>query len=219
MLYRGMVRIVRREGGVRIFAVQRHGPGPANAAERRARIDALADAAIRIYAPLPGSSLPFLLRRLRIAVPQWRDELPAAIHRARERLAHARVDGADWYWPADTRPPGPEPDDSVRLLSPFDPVVWDRTRFELLWGWVYRFEAYTPPSRRKLGYYALPILWRDRVIGWSNVSVQGGRLEAGFGWARSAPRERAFKRELDAELQRIRAFLAPQDAPGAAAPR
>ena len=45
--------------------------------------------------------------------------------------------------------------DVVRLLAPFDPVVWDRRRFEMLWGWAYRFEAYTPTSKRKLGYYAL----------------------------------------------------------------
>src|SRR5256885_12596249 len=59
-----------------------------------------------------------------------------------------------------------------RLLAPFDPVVRDRTRFEMLWGWVYRFEAYTPAPKRKLGYYAMPLLWRDRVIGWGNLSVQ-----------------------------------------------
>ena len=60
--------------------------------------------------------------------------------------------------------------EKVRLLAPFDPVVHDRTRFELLWRWVYRFEAYTPVAKRKLGYYALPLLWRDRVIGWGNVA-------------------------------------------------
>ncbi|HTO24172.1 MAG TPA: crosslink repair DNA glycosylase YcaQ family protein, partial [Spirochaetia bacterium] len=89
----------------------------------------------------------------------------------------------------------------------FDPIVWDRRRFELLWGWAYRFEAYTPLARRKLGYYALPLLWRDRVIGWSNLAVREGRLEATFGWIGSAPRERAFRSELDAELDRMRRFL------------
>jgi hypothetical protein len=39
--------------------------------------------------------------------------------------------------------------DAVRLLAPFDPVVWDRQRFEAFWGWAYRFEAYTPASKRK----------------------------------------------------------------------
>jgi uncharacterized protein YcaQ len=73
---------------------------------------------------------------------------------------------------------------------------------------VYRFEAYTPPPKRKLGYYALPLLWRDRVIGWANISVKNGKLESEFGYVESRPpRDRAFRRELEAELDRMRAFL------------
>ena len=97
----------------------------------------------------------------------------------------------------------------MRLLAPFDPVVWDRRRFELFWGWAYRFEAYTPAPKRKLGYYALPLLWRDEVIGWGNLSLADGRLQAEFGYvAGRAPREAAFRRELEAELSRLHAFLA-----------
>ena len=98
---------------------------------------------------------------------------------------------------------------AVRLLAPFDPVVWDRARFEIFWGWSYRFEAYTPAAKRKLGYYALPLLWRDQVIGWGNVAVRGGELDADLGFVESQPRERAFTQELDAELQRLREFLTP----------
>ena len=93
------------------------------------------------------------------------------------------------------------------MLTPFDPVVHDRGRFELLWGWVYRFEAYTPAPKRKLGYYAMPLLWRDRVIGWGNLSVKNGELESELGYVRSQPRDRVFKRELGAELERVRTFL------------
>jgi hypothetical protein len=94
------------------------------------------------------------------------------------------------------------------LLAPFDPVVWDRRRFELLWGWAYRFEAYTPVAKRKLAYYALPLLWRDRVVGWGNVSMQNGELEAVLGYVGSPPpRDRSFKRELEAEVERMRVFL------------
>ena len=64
-------------------------------------------------------------------------------------------------------------------------------RFELLWGWVYRFEAYTPASKRKLGYYALPLLWRDRVIGWGNLSVKNGELHADDRLRRIAPPARS----------------------------
>ena len=41
------------------------------------------------------------------------------------------------------------PDQRVRFLAPFDPVVWDRRRFEHFWNWEYRLEAYTPPAKRK----------------------------------------------------------------------
>jgi uncharacterized protein YcaQ len=94
------------------------------------------------------------------------------------------------------------------LLAPFDPVVHDRSRFELLWGWVYRFEAYTPAPKRKLGYYALPLLWRDRVIGWGNLAVRDGDLTSELDYvAGKPPRDRLFKRELEAELERMRLFL------------
>jgi len=96
----------------------------------------------------------------------------------------------------------------VRLLAPFDPVVWDRRRFAAFWGWEYRLEAYTPPAKRKLGYYALPLLWRDDVVGWVNATLSNGTLTADTRFAKGAPRAAAFRRELDAELDRMRAFLA-----------
>jgi uncharacterized protein YcaQ len=149
-----------------------------------------------------------VIARLRYAAPQWHRELKAARERARARLAHARLDGVDWYWPAGETPGDAAPDDRVRLLAPFDPIVWDRRRFELLWGWAYRFEAYTPVAKRKLGYYALPLLWRDRAIGWANVSVAGGQMQAAVRYvSERPPRSRVFAQELDAELDRMRAFL------------
>jgi uncharacterized protein YcaQ len=208
MHYRGMLRIVRRESGIRIYAVNEHGPAPADAAERRARIDALVDAAVQIYAPLPSRCLADLVRRLRFAVPQWRGELKDALQRAKQRLTHARVNGVDWYWPSQENAAHYALPDTVRLLTPFDPLVWDRDRFEMFWGWQYRFEAYVPALKRRLGYYALPLLWRDRVIGWGNLRVGDGQLKAEFGYVAHRPRDRFFKRELDAELERIKAFLA-----------
>src|SRR5512144_3052495 len=68
-------------------------------------------------------------------------------------------------------------ENTVRLLTPFDPVVWDRERFEMFWGWQYRFEAYVPAAKRRLGYYALPLLWRDRVLGWANLQMKDEQLK------------------------------------------
>ena len=208
MHYTGLLRIVRREKGIRIYAAHNHATVPRDAAERRARIDALVDLVVRIYAPLRGSSLSYYVRRLRWAVPQWTKELPDALRRAKQRLAHARAGDVDWYWSADETSEGHATQDVVRFLAPFDPVVHDRDRFELLWNWAYRFEAYTPAAKRKLGYYAMPLLWRDRVIGWANLSIKNGALDSSLGFVDGrAPNEREFKRELEAELDRVREFL------------
>ena len=207
MHYTGVLRIVRREKGIRIYAAHEHEPAPRGLAERRTRIDALADVVVRIYAPLPGRSLNYYLKRLRYAVPQWQKELPAALQRAKQRLSQARIDKTDWYWPADETPAGHDVEETVRILAPFDPLVHDRDRFEILWNWTYRFEAYTPAPKRKLGYYAMPLLWRDAVIGWANLAIRNGELIHDIGYAGSEPRDRIFKRELEAELARLRAFL------------
>ena len=208
MHYSGLLRVVGREAGIRIYAAHQYPAPPRETVGRRSRVDALVDVVVRKYAPLPGTGLSALVSRLRYAVPQWRSELPRALSRAKTRLAHNRVDGIDWYWPADDQLPDQSIPNAVRFLAPFDPVVWDRRRFEQLWGWAYRFEAYTPPARRKLGYYALPLLWRDRVIGWANLALKGGVLDAALGYIEGRPPDdRVFRRELDAELERVRHFL------------
>ena len=210
MHYQGLLRVARRDAGIRVYTVRQHEARPNDPELWRARIDTLVDVIIGIYAPLPGKSLSLLVRRLRFAVPQWQSELTSALQRAKQRLAIARLGGVDWYWPSKVNESRHAPQDVVRLLAPFDPVVWDRARFELLWGWRYRFEGYTPLLKRKLGYYALPLLWRDRVIGWGNLAVKNGELRSEFGYVGSPPRDRVFQRELAAELDRMTVFLGLQ---------
>lgn len=208
MHYSGLLRIVRREKGIRIYTVHELGAIPSGSNERRARIDALVDVVVRIYAPVTASGLNYYVKRLRYAVPQWQKELTSALQRAKQRLCHARVESDDWYWPADEDALGHAAPETVRFLAPFDPLVHDRERFEKLWNWVYRFEAYTPAPKRKLGYYALPLLWRSRMIGWVNLSVKNGVLASDVGYVDSSPpRDPAFTRELEAELNRMQSFL------------
>lgn len=207
--YRGQLRVAAREAGIRLYA-----PTSSSASSVRpsdeSTLDDLIDVAVRKYAPLPAASLTQLIARLRYGAPQWRTGLKGAVQRAKQRLTSAHVEGIDWFWPAGEKLTGRREadDERVRLLAPFDPVVWDRRRFELFWGWQYRFEAYTPAAKRKLGYYALPLLWRDRVVGWSNLSVAGGSLSASFGYVSGKPPSaRAFKQGLQAELADMERFL------------
>lgn len=210
MHYRGLLRIARRDRGVRVYAAREPTPAPATAEDKRTRLDALVDVIVRKYAPLPAASLGQLVSHLRGGVPQWGGERAATLKRTQQRLAHVRIDGMIWYWPADEDPAAFEgtSHDQVRLLAPFDPIVWDRRRFEFFWDWAYRFEAYTPPAKRKLGYYALPLLWRDQAIGWGNVRLVDGAMSCDFGYVTGKPpRERAFRLALDEELARMRRFL------------
>ena len=211
MHYRGLLRVVRREAGIRVYAARETAAQAAEKGDRARRLDALVDVVVRLYAPMPGASLSRLVHRLRYAVPQWRRELKPALQRAKLRLSHARVEGLEWYWPANEKVGDGAAADAVYLLAPFDPVVWDRPRFELFWGWAYRFEAYTPVKKRTRGYYALPLLWRDRVVGWGNISVENGVLKSELGYVKGRPpRERSFRAALDLELERMRTFLDPR---------
>jgi uncharacterized protein YcaQ len=207
MHYQGMLRVVGRDAGIRLYSVHDHGSSLIDNTERDARLDALVDAVMRVYAPMPVGRLRSVGWRLRYAAPQWQRAIPPALRRAEKRLPHAKVDGVEWYWPEGESLKSATPPEAVRLLAPFDPVVWDRDRFERLWGWTYRFEAYTPALKRIRGYYALPMLWRDRVIGWANLTVSDGELHADFGYVGSAPKDLAFVQELEAEIERIRSFL------------
>jgi len=209
MHYRGLVRIAGRDGGVRLYEARE--PRPA-AEDPQAALDQLVDVVVRKYAPLPQRSLSELISHLRGGAPQWADDRRAAMKRAVARLRQTQVDGVSWFWPADENPAAKkhEPADKVRLLAPFDPVVWDRRRFELLWGWVYRFEAYTPAAKRVRGYYALPLLWRDQVIGWANLCVQDDALVCDLGFVDGRPRSALFNQALEQELASMRDFLGLQ---------
>ena len=216
MHYRGLLRIAARSSGVRTYAVTEHLPNVAANPDKA--MDALVDVIVHKYAPLPERSLRALIGMLRGGAPQWEGQRLVAFARAKERLPGAVVDGIAWYWPKGESPTAQKyvrhagyaaaQSDTVRLLAPFDPVVWDRRRFELFWGWAYRFEAYTPAAKRIRGYYALPLLWRDQVIGWGNLAVKDGKLQTGLGYVTGkAPRDRAFRTALDEELARMENFL------------
>ncbi len=211
MHYRGLLRVARREAGTRVYAAREPWPAHGDRAACQARMDALVDLIVATYAPLPAPTLRQLVSALRAAAPQWEADRHRALAHAKARLGHAALEGVDWYWPRDESPTSTRwraQEGMLRLLAPFDPVVWDRRRFEVFWGWRYRFEAYTPAAKRTMGHYALPMLWGEEVIGWCNLAVRAGRLAVDPGFVGKRPAGAAFRQAFDEELQRISDFLA-----------
>ena len=212
--HRGLLRVARRESGTRVYEAIEHPQQDDSPEARLARAGQLVDMVVRLDALLPAASLGYLCGVLRSGVPH----LAAAIRRvqehARSRYDHAEVDGVAWFWPQlGKRVTATHPvDDRLRFLAPFDPVVWDRRRFQLFWGWEYKLEAYVPPHKRRMGHYAMPMLWGEQMIGWANLKVVDGRLEHELGFAGPRPRGSAFRLALDEALERMRGFLEVQDA-------
>ena len=204
----GLLRIVKRENGIRVYAATSPPPAALDRGERARQAILLV---ARLLAPVSIVSLRGALA-LMARKNQDLGPLAPAMHALvrQGELEREDVEGETYLWPA-PRDCGSDIEvrRDVRLLAPFDPLVWDRRRFEHLWGWPYRFEAYTPLARRKLGYYAMPLLWGDAVIGWANVSAIAGPISATFGFAGRQPRDRSFVRSLDAEMARLQRFLAP----------
>ncbi len=213
MHYRGLLRVHQREAGIRLYAPVQH---PVDERSPQEKAQALVQLILAKYAPLPSRSLGQLCSLLGYGAPHLGPEIKQVLALARKHWPSAEIEGQRWYWPEGESPTAKrwQLDEELRLLAPFDPVVWDRLRFERFWGWAYRFEAYTPAAKRKLGYYALPLLWRGQMLGWANVSVQEGRLQAQPGFVSGrAPRDKAFDAAWQAELARLRDFLAlPPDA-------
>ncbi|QPF72336.1 winged helix-turn-helix domain-containing protein [Roseateles sp. DAIF2] len=208
--YRGLLRVKRRDSGTRVYEAIEHPPADDSPAARRARAETLLDMVLALYAPLPAASFGYLATLLGYGAPHLRAEVRAAFKEAKQRHASATVEGQTWFWPADENPRSRRhaPDEQLRLLAPFDPVVWDRRRFERLWGWTYKFEAYTPAARRTMGHYALPLLWGEQMLGWANLSVdKAGRLKHELGFAGPRPKGALFRAALDDELQRMLEFL------------
>ena len=208
--YRGHLRVKRRDAGTRVYEAVQHAPQDDSPHARRARAEALLDRVVQLYAPLPAPSLGYLTSLLRYGAPHLQAETRAVAKAAKQRYAHAVVDGVTWFWPADENPASKRHRGGaqLRLLAPFDPIVWDRRRFELFWGWPYRFEAYTPAAKRTMGHYALPLLWGEDIRGWANLRVEKGRLihELGFIDGKT-PRGAAFKAALAEELDAMQRFL------------
>jgi uncharacterized protein len=210
--YRGLLRVARRDNGIKVYEAAAHlEPMFSQPLAPEAQARGILELILSVYAPLPVQSLNQLVSLSGYGGPHLTPHVRAVVKEAvKHELETVTLDGLKYVWPANEKLEASleiRIEDRVRFLAPFDPVVWDRRRFEHLHGWVYRFEAYTPPAKRKMGYYALPLLWRDQIIGWANAKVVNSELELEVGFINSRPKSKGFSQALEAETERLRTFL------------
>lgn len=203
--HHGFLRVCRREKGVRVYSIP-EGPeaGEDDPAKKYGR---LALTTAEVFGP---TSRRFLMSELKSQnhLCPTRSEREQVVDQllASGALAELQVEGVSYLWIPELWQ-SMAPVGRVRILAPFDPLVRDRQRFEQVWGWRYRFEAYVPAAKRERGYYAMPLLWQDAVPGWVNAKVEGSQLLVEVGFVGARPRAKAFRLSLEAEVEAMALFL------------
>lgn len=103
----------------------------------------------------------------------------------------------------------PEAQPSVAFLSPFDPLVWDRALLGSLFGFEYVWELFLPPAKRRWGWYVLPLLFGDRLVGRIEPRIDraSSRVEMLDVWWEDGFEPRRAEGFVDAMREALRAYL------------
>ena len=164
MFFQGLVTVGARQGMVKTYDLMaRHfGSMPRPATERQIIAYKL-DRALRSQAVVSIESICHLDNPSKQAM---RELIDSRVRR--KLLVPVQIEGAEkvphWAEPATLEASAAGPPNLVHILSPFDPLIIQRKRLKLFFGYDHIFEAYIPAARRQYGYFALPILLGDRIV-------------------------------------------------------
>jgi hypothetical protein len=207
--YNGVLTVSERNGMLKTYdLMERHfgwesRPKPVT---EKQRLDYLLDRALRTQGLISLDSACHLdapskpgLARLIAGRIRKKELVPVALEGA-GKVAH-------WARPelleeAPTPEAGP-----VHILSPFDPLIIQRKRLQLFFGYEHRFEAYVPKEKRVFGYFALPVLVGDEIAAVLDLKTDraaGKLLVRQWTWIRDETPER--KRQIEEELVRFERF-------------
>src|SRR5712675_3228205 len=211
--YTGAVTISERNGMLKTYQLmERHfgwdrPPKPASASEATAY---LLDRGLRAQGVVSLDSICHLdapskpaVRRLIEARVRRKELVPIAIEGAGKQ--------EHWASPEALESAGEGTPGLVHILSPFDPLIIQRKRTELFFGYCHRFEAYVPKQKRLFGYFALPVLVGDEIVGAIELKTDRQNrklLMQKWSWVGKGARgtRKDLKRRIEEELDRFERF-------------
>ena len=209
MFYQGLVAISGRAGMVKTYDLMERHFGwdkPPKPATEKQITEYLLDRALRaqgvvsldsvchLDAPSKKSVLALIESRVRrkLLVPVHLDQAPKVQH---------------WVAPDVLETRDHAPPELVHILSPFDPLIIQRKRLSAFFGYDHIFEAYVPAPKRKLGYFALPVLVGDRIVAAVDLKTDraaGKLLVQKWTWLTDVGAE--ARSDIDAALDRFERF-------------
>ena len=204
----GHLAVSERTGMLKTYELMaRHfgTPLPAAASEKQI-IDYLIDRALRSQGIVSLDSIHHTHARYR---PLIRASIDGRVRR--QQLLPVVLDGAgktEHWASAEVLESKLSAAELTHILSPFDPLIIQRKRLALFFGYEHLFEAYVPKEKRKLGYFALPVLVGDEIVAALDLKADrnaGKLLIQAWHWL-AAARPRAHKRLIEQELHRFSVF-------------
>lgn len=207
--YRGLLTISAREGMLKTYELmERHFgwdrlPRRAAASETAAY---LLDRALRAQGVVSLDSICHLDAPSKPAV---RRIVEARVRKG--ELVPVALDGAGkqehWATPDVLDGAGEGPSDLVHILSPFDPLIIQRKRTNLFFGYDHRFEAYVPKEKRKYGYFALPVLVGDEIVAAIDLKTDRAKRKLLIQkWTWVGRGRKSLKPRIEEELHRFEQF-------------
>jgi uncharacterized protein len=208
--YQGRVTVSRRAGMLKTYELMDRHFGwerPPRAASEKEFVGYLLERALRTQGVVSLESACYLdaprkpaVRRLIEARIRGKELVPVELEGAGKLEHWARPEALD----ASFGPAG----EIVHILSPFDPLVHQRKRLRLFFDYEHRFEAYVPKNKRKLGYFALPVLVGDEIVAAIDLKADRARerlLMQQWTWVTDRSR-RVRKRQIEEALHRFERF-------------
>jgi len=167
LIMTGELMVARRQNFQRVYDLRERvlpewddGPNAANVPGREEVQELFSLRAVRALGVAKADWVPDYYRQYKTGNLQRLEALAEA-----GSLQRVQIEGLPGPAYMDPAAPAPQPVNFTSVLSPFDPIVWDRKRLKELHNFDYTIEVYTPAHKRSFGYYTMPILHNGRIVG------------------------------------------------------